>query len=101
MDTYTVELDHAEGSTLRWLADRYNSAGHLYDHGRYVEDAENEDSYAQVIKLDETQAAVYLAHLVTENGNPGQTLPTCAGGSLAVKLQSLYDEIAHDLRAGD
>ena len=79
-----LHLNAEEYDTLAWIADRYDSGSVLW---ACAEEDENGGAWLDVT----AHADRYLTALATENGNPAQRIPPCAGGTLAEKLHELYD----------
>lgn len=85
---YVVPLNGDECRTLAWIAARYDTAGILWAHTE-----EDDDGEGAMLRLPESEAWRYRDALATENGNPDQLVPACVGGTLAEKLEELYDAI--------
>lgn len=85
-----IEITQHEADDLTWVAARYLTAEWLTDRMESVVDGE---LYHIIVGDDEGQE--YLDLLADENGNPGQTLPTCIGGELGDKLNRLYDRLTN------
>jgi hypothetical protein len=83
---YCLTLTEEAYSSLGWIADRYSSAEVLYDRARTVRAGEG-----RTLIIAENVAWDYMAELEEENG--GSIVPTCAGGSLAEELLSLWQLI--------
>lgn len=97
---YVVTLTEDEHKSLAWLADRYTTADILWTcayltHEDVCEDVSGCEAHEHTYRvcLREHEAWQYTEELATENGDECQTVPTCAGGSLADKLTDLYGRI--------
>ena len=91
---FVVEFSATEANTLAWLADRYVTAGILWVCSEPVfDDLNGVDTDEYRLQLSERRGSEYLAELARENGDPGQVIPTCAGGPLATKLRALWEAI--------
>lgn len=84
--SYTIRLQRHEMDALAWIADRYTSAEILWDGSDY-------DEETSILTVPEHVAWEYRDALPEDNGDPGATLPPCAGGSLAVALLAFLEGI--------
>lgn len=97
---YVVTLTENEHKSLAWIADRYTTADILYTrayatHEDVCEDVDGCTAHEHTYRicLREHEAWQYTSELADENGDECQTVPTCAGGTLADKLGNLYERI--------
>lgn len=88
---YTLTLTYDEQKALAWVADRYTSAEILYD-GMYAL-GDEKDGGTVTYTVPEHIAWEYDAALPLDNGNDGQIVPPCVGGTLAEKLIQLREGI--------
>ena len=84
---YQLTLTVSEMRTLGWIADRYRSAQVLHDG---MEGEENQRGMEGNFTVPESIAWEYRDALREETD---QMVPPCAGGTLAEKLATLYEEI--------
>ena len=87
---YRFELSDRERDALAWIADRYPSAGVLYDGAEWTAD---NDGDRWVALVSEHVARNYRDALADDNGDPDAVLPPCAGGRLADVLLDLWNAI--------
>lgn len=88
-----IHLSPSEYRALSWLADRYGSADVLYA----ATDDLSPDPGMPVYVLTLTPETLrdYWRELLADNGDPAQTVPPCAGGTLADKLRRIPERPAH------
>lgn len=78
-----VTLTSEEWRTLRYLSDRYSSADVLWCAGT------DRDDGSAVLYITPDVLRDYWRALWDDNGDAAQTVPPCAGGTLAEKLRSI------------
>lgn len=88
---YTLTLTYDEQRALGWVADRYTSAEVLYK-GMFAL-GDEEDGGTVTYTIPEHIVWEYLDALPEDNGNPGQIVPPCVGGTLADKLVDLWNSV--------
>lgn len=83
-----VDLTPAEHDTLAWLSDRYGSADVLWcATDDLAPGIDGPPVY--VLTLTAETLRDYWRALLEDNGDPGQDVPPCAGGTLADKLRRI------------
>jgi hypothetical protein len=88
---YTLTLTADEHKALAWIADRYTSAEVLYDGLDATDD--NDQDWGGNFTIAEHVVWEYMEALPEDNGNPGQIVPPCVGGTLADKLVRLWESV--------
>lgn len=89
-----VQLSPSEYRALSWLADRYSSADVLYAATDDLSpDVDGPAVY--VLTIGPETLRDYWRALLEDNGDPAQTVPPCAGGTLADKLRRIPERPAH------
>lgn len=83
---YMVPMSEPAHQALAWIADRYGSAGVLYDGSTY-------NAETETLEIPEHVAWDYCEELPRDNGVEGAILPPCAGGELADALIAFWQEI--------
>lgn len=88
MTVLHVQLSEPEYKILGWLSDRYGSADVLWCATEdYAPDADGPPVY--ILTVTPEVLRDYWRDLLADNGDPAQTVPPCAGGSLAAKLERI------------
>lgn len=83
-----IHLTPDEHGTLSWLSGRYGSAAVLWCATEdYAPDVDGPPVY--VLTVTPEVLRDYWRELLGDNGDPHQTVPPCAGGTLARKLERI------------
>jgi hypothetical protein len=85
---YATKMTRESYEVLSWIADRYESAGVLYDGSRTVRSGND----SVILLTPESCAHDYLTALSEENGDD-MVIPPCAGGPLADALLALWETV--------